>query len=116
MFQETVYGPGAGTVPSGLQTPVEQLMLWSEHSKNWTSWTPLPDGSLAVAEKLVGVGSEPLIAVAGAVIATAGGTLSTSTLVLSTVVVFDASSVATARRSYRPSPAGSAVVSQEGPV
>src|SRR5947208_11120155 len=24
MFQETVYGPGAGMVPSGLQTPVEQ--------------------------------------------------------------------------------------------
>src|SRR5262245_22454090 len=36
MFHETLYGPGAGTVPSGLQTPVEQALLWSEHSKNWT--------------------------------------------------------------------------------
>src|SRR5690242_15850796 len=47
MFQETLYGPGAGTVPSGLHTPVLQLVLWFEHSKNWTSCTPLPPGSPA---------------------------------------------------------------------
>jgi len=99
MFQETVYGPGAGTMPTGLQTPVEQSVLWFEHSKNCTCWTPLPPVSLAVALKLVGVGSEPLIAGAGAVIATAGGTLSTRMLVFSSVVAFDASSVARARRS-----------------
>jgi hypothetical protein len=52
-----------------------------------------------VAEKFVGLGSEPLIAAAGAVIAIAGGTLSTRTLMFSTVVVLDASSVARARRS-----------------
>src|SRR5437016_6218660 len=99
MFQDTVYGPGAATVPSGLQTPELQSVLWFEHSKNWTSWTPLPPGSLAVAEKLVGVGSEPLIAAAGAVIATDGGTLSTRMLVFWTVVTLLASSVARARRS-----------------
>ena len=66
-----------------------------------------------MAEKLVGLGSEPLIAAAGAVIATDGGTLSTRMLVFSTVVVFEASSVARARRSYSPSPAGSEVVSQD---
>jgi hypothetical protein len=99
MFQLTLYGPGAATVPSGLQTPVAQSLLWSEHSKNWTCWTPLPPGSLAVAEKLVGLGSEPLIDAAGAVIATAGGTLSTRMLVFTTVVVLEASSVVCARRS-----------------
>src|ERR671937_1816298 len=36
MFHETVYGPGAATVPTGLHTPVEQSLLWFEHSKNWT--------------------------------------------------------------------------------
>jgi hypothetical protein len=99
MFHDTLYGPGAGTVPSGLQTPVEQSLLWFEHSKNCTCVTPLPPGSPAVAEKLVGLGSEPLIAAAGAVIAADGGTLSTRMLVFSTVVVFAASSVARARRS-----------------
>src|SRR5207247_5710123 len=99
MFHETLYGPGAATVPSGLQIPVEQSVLWSVHSKNLTSSTPLPAGSLAVAEKLVGLGSEPLIAAAGAVMATDGAMLSTRMLVFSTVVVFDASSVARARRS-----------------
>jgi hypothetical protein len=94
-----VYGPGEATVPSGLQTPVEQSVLWFEHSKNCTCCTPLPPGSPAVAEKLVGLGSEPLIAAAGAVIATDGGTLSTRMLVFSTVVVFAASSVDRARRS-----------------
>src|SRR5689334_11817311 len=49
MFHETLYGPGAATVPSGLHTPLEQLLLWFEHSKNWTSWTPLPPVSVAVA-------------------------------------------------------------------
>src|SRR3954447_3185900 len=116
MFHETLYGPGADTVPSGLQTPVLQLVLWFEHSKNCTCVTPLPPGSLAVAEKLVGLGSEPLIAGAGAVIATAGGALSTRMLVFSTLVAFDASSVARARRSYRPSPAGSVAVFQDAPV
>src|SRR6266511_413186 len=70
IVQETVYGPGAATVPSGLHTPLAQSALWFEHSKNCTWATPLPPGSLAVAEKLVGLGSEPLIAAAGAVMAT----------------------------------------------
>jgi hypothetical protein len=61
--------------------------------------TPLPPGSVAVAERFVGLGSEPLMAAGGAVIATDGGTLSTRMLVFSTVVVFEASSVARARRS-----------------
>src|SRR3954462_13416209 len=99
MFPETLYGPGAGTVPSGLQTPVLQAVLWLEHSKNCTCATPLPPGSLAVAEKLVGLGREPLIAAAGAVIATDGATLSTRMLVFSTVVVLAASSLVRARRS-----------------
>src|SRR5919108_6174586 len=94
--QETSYGPGAATVPSGLQMPVAQSTLWFEHSKNWTCATPLPPGSLAVAEKLVGLGSEPLIAAAGAVIETVGATLSTRMLVFSTVVRLFASSVARA--------------------
>src|SRR6185295_1553126 len=38
--QETLYGPGAGTVPSGFQMPVEQSLLEFEHSKNWTWDTP----------------------------------------------------------------------------
>ena len=116
IVHETVYGPGAATVPSGLQTPVAQSTLWLEHSKNCTWATPLPPGSPAVAEKLVGLGSEPLIAVAGAVIDTEGGTLSTRTLAFSTVVTFVASSVARARRSYRPSPAGREVVFHEAPA
>src|SRR6266540_2495052 len=87
-----------------------------QHSKNCTWETPLPLGSLAVAVKLVGLGREPLIAVAGAVIETDGGTLSTRMLVFSSVVLLDASSVACARRSYRPSPVGSAVVFHEAPV
>src|SRR4051812_24784135 len=36
MFHDTVYGPGAATVPSGLQMPLAQLRLWLEHSKNCT--------------------------------------------------------------------------------
>src|SRR5205814_7183786 len=116
MFQETVYGPGAAMVPSGLQTPVAQSVLRLEHSKNCTWVTPLPPGSAAVAEKLVGLGSEPLIAAAGAVIDTEGGTLSTRTLVFSTDVTFAASSVARARTSYTPSPAGREVVFHEAPV
>ena len=86
-------------MPSGLQMPVPQFVLWSEHSKNCTCATPLPPGSLAVAEKLVGLGREPLIAAAGAVIETDGGALSTRMLVFSTVVRLPASSVARARRS-----------------
>src|SRR6266540_1902118 len=116
IVHETLYGPGAATVPSGLQTPEEQSVLWFEHSKNCTWETPLPLGSLAVAVKLVGLGREPLIAVAGAVIETDGGTLSTRMLVFSSVVLLAASSVARARRSYRPSPVGSAVVFHEAPV
>src|SRR3954470_2670943 len=116
MFHDTLYGPGAATAPSGLQTPVEQSLPWLEHSKNCPCWTPLPPGSPAVAEKLVGLGSEPLIAAAGAVIATAGATLSTRMLVFSTVVVLVASSVVRARRSYTPSPPDSAVVFQDAPV
>src|SRR5918996_607710 len=69
------------TLRSGLQTPVAQSALAFEHSKNWTCATPLPPASLAVAEKLVGLGSEPLIAAAGAVMATEGATLSTRMLV-----------------------------------
>src|SRR3954465_5636839 len=99
MFHDTLYGPGAATVPSGLQTPVEQSFLWLEPSKNCTCATPLPPGSVAVAEKLVGLGSEPLIAAAGAVIATGGATLSTRCAVFSIVVVLFASSVARARTS-----------------
>src|SRR5882724_1488986 len=97
--QETLYGPGAGTVPSGFQIPVAQLLLWSEHSKNCTWATPLPPRSLASAAKVVGLGSEPLIAAAGAVIDTVGGALSTRMLVFSTLAVLFASSVARARRS-----------------
>src|SRR5512133_677659 len=96
---ETLYGPGAGTVPSGFQTPVAQSLLWSEHSKNCTCATPLPAGSLALAANVVGLGSEPLMAAAGAVIETVGGALSTRTFVFSTVAVLLASSVARARRS-----------------
>ena len=66
IVHETLYGPGAATVPSGLQMPDAQSVLWFEHSKNCTWATPLPPGSPAVAEKVVGLGSEPLIAVAGA--------------------------------------------------
>src|SRR5438132_1108384 len=98
-FHETLYGPGAATVPSGLQMPVEQSVLWFEHSKNCTWATPLPPGSPAVAENVVGLGSEPLMATGGAVIETFGGTLSTRTFVFSTVVVLPASSVVLARRS-----------------
>src|SRR6266550_6561663 len=97
--QETLYGPGARTVPSGFQTPVAQSLLWSEHSKNCTWLTPLPAGSLALAAKVVGLGSEPLIAAAGAVIETVGGALSTRMLVFSTLAALLASSVARARRS-----------------
>jgi hypothetical protein len=61
--------------------------------------TPLPAGSLALAANVVGLGSEPLMATAGAMIETVGGALSTRTLVFSTVAVLLASSVARARRS-----------------
>ena len=61
--------------------------------------TPLPPVSLAVAANVVGLGTDPLIAVGGAVIETAGGTLSTRMPVFSSVVVLPASSVARARRS-----------------
>src|SRR3954451_4885225 len=104
MFHETLYGPGAGTVPSGLQMPVLQSVLWLEHSKNCTCVTPLLPGSLAVAEKLGALGGGPLVTGVGVVSATAGGALSTRMLVFSTVVAFEASSVARALRSYRPSP------------
>src|SRR6266511_3454864 len=95
---------GANEPPSIRHSKVEpvseeQSVLWFEHSKNCTWETPLPLGSLAVAVKLVGLGREPLIAVAGAVIETDGGTLSTRMLVFSSVVLLDASSVARARRS-----------------
>src|SRR2546423_10327017 len=96
MFQETLYGPGAATVPSGLQMPVAQSVLWLEHSKNCTCATPLPPGSLAVAEKVVGLGSEPLIAVAGAGIDTAGGTLSPPMPVFSAAATFAPSAAAPA--------------------
>src|SRR5215210_914780 len=96
--------------------PVEQFALWFEHSKNCTCATPLPPASVAVAEKLVGLGSEPLIAAAGAVIVTTGAALSTRMLVFSTVLMLVASSVARARKSYTPSPAGSVVVFHEAPV
>ena len=86
-------------MPSAFQTPVAQSLLVSEHSKNWTWETPLPAGSLALAANVVGLGTEPLIAAAGAVIEMVGGALSTWMLVFSTLVVFDASSVARARRS-----------------
>jgi len=48
---------------------------------------------------VVGLGSEPLIAAAGAVIETVGGALSTRMLVFSTLAVLLAASVARARRS-----------------
>jgi hypothetical protein len=69
------------------------------HSKNSTWLTPLPAGSLAFAANVVGLGRLPLIAAAGAVMATVGGALSTRMLVFSTFVVLAASSVARARRS-----------------
>ena len=99
IVHETLYGPGAATVPSGLQTPVAQSALWFEHSKNCTSSTPLPPGSVAFAEKLVGLGTEPLIAAGGAVIAMVGGALSTRMFACSTLDVLPASSVALARTS-----------------
>src|SRR6266508_4429920 len=97
--QDTLYGPGVETVPSGLQTPVAQSALWFEHSKNSTWLTPLPPPSSALAEKVVGLGREPLIAAGGEVIETEGGTLSTRILVFSTLVSLPASSVALPRRS-----------------
>ena len=73
-------------------------MLWFEHSKNWTWATPLPP-SLAFAENVVGLGTDPLTAAAGAVIDTLGAALSTRMLVCPTLVWFPASSVAAARTS-----------------
>src|SRR5215210_8503817 len=99
IVHETLYGPGAATVPSGLQRPVAQSLLWFEHSKNCTWVTPLPPPSDALAEKLVGLGTEPLIAAGGAVIEMEGGALSTRTFTCTTDVTLPASSVARARRS-----------------
>ncbi len=94
----TEYGPGAATVPSELNVPVEQSVLASEHSKNWTSWTPLP-ASVAFAVNGVGLENEALTVTGGAVIEIVGGTLSTRMFWLTTCVVLPASSVAVARRS-----------------
>ena len=98
IVQFTEYGPGAAIVPSALNVPVEQSVLASEHSRNWTSFTPLPV-SLAVAVKGVGLEYDALTDIGGAVMEIVGGTLSTRMFVFTTCVALPAASVAEARRS-----------------
>ena len=113
-FQLTLYGAVVST-PSEVNVPVAQSTLVFEHSKNSTDATPLPP-SVAVAPNVVGLGKDALMLAGGAVIVTDGGMLSTRMFELTTCAEFPASSVALARTSYRPSPAGSAVVFQDDGV